>query len=87
MVIVPLLQIAWTLFSIVSGMLYFQEYKGFTMLKAIMLPVGVAVRGGGQMRAAGPRADEGGGPKDKGMRLVGPEGHLKNNSLSDGLGK
>ncbi|GIL54886.1 hypothetical protein Vafri_10566 [Volvox africanus] len=43
MIIVPLLQIAWTLFSIVSGMLYFQEYKGFTTLKAIMFPVGVLI--------------------------------------------
>ncbi|GLI71133.1 hypothetical protein VaNZ11_016220, partial [Volvox africanus] len=43
MIIVPLLQIAWTLFSIVSGMLYFQEYKGFTTLKAIMFPVGVVI--------------------------------------------
>ncbi|KXZ48891.1 hypothetical protein GPECTOR_24g180 [Gonium pectorale] len=43
MIIVPLLQIAWTLFSIVSGMIYFQEYKGFNTIKAIMFPVGVLV--------------------------------------------
>lgn len=43
MIIVPLMQICWTLFSIVSGMLYFQEYKGFTTLKAIMFSVGVLV--------------------------------------------
>ncbi|GFR49777.1 hypothetical protein Agub_g11717 [Astrephomene gubernaculifera] len=43
MLVVPLMQIAWTLFSIVSGMLYFQEYTGFTTLKAIMFPVGVLV--------------------------------------------
>jgi hypothetical protein len=29
MIIVPLMQICWTLFSIVSGMLYFEEYKTF----------------------------------------------------------
>lgn len=41
MIIVPLMQIAWTLFSIVSGMLYFQEYKTFTVLSAVMFVVGV----------------------------------------------
>lgn len=46
MLIVPLMQIAWTLFSIVSGMIYFQEYRGFNTLKAIMFPVGVLVGGG-----------------------------------------
>ena len=45
MLIVPLMQIAWTLFSIVSGMIYFQEYLGFTTLKAIMFTVGVLVGG------------------------------------------
>jgi hypothetical protein len=44
MIIVPVMQIAWTLLSIVSGMLYFQEYMGFTVLKTIMFPIGVAVR-------------------------------------------
>ncbi len=44
MIIVPVMQIAWTLFSIVSGMLYFQEYLGFTVLKSIMFPIGVLVR-------------------------------------------
>ncbi|KXZ52720.1 hypothetical protein GPECTOR_8g114 [Gonium pectorale] len=43
MVIVPVMQISWTLFSIVSGMLYFQEYVGFTPLKSIMFPIGVLV--------------------------------------------
>mgnify|MGYP001807263502 CR=1 FL=1 len=43
MVIVPLMQICWTLFSIVSGMIYFEEYKGFTTLMWIMFPVGVVV--------------------------------------------
>ncbi|GIL78938.1 hypothetical protein Vretifemale_8331 [Volvox reticuliferus] len=43
MVIVPVMQISWTLFSIVSGMLYFQEYKGFTPLKSVMFPIGVLV--------------------------------------------
>ncbi len=43
MLIVPLMQIAWTLFSIVSGMIYFQEYLGFTTLTAVMFTVGVLV--------------------------------------------
>ncbi|KAG2424486.1 hypothetical protein HXX76_014538 [Chlamydomonas incerta] len=43
MVIVPLMQISWTLFSIVSGMIYFEEYKGFTTLMWIMFPVGVVI--------------------------------------------
>eukprot|EP00198_Chlamydomonas_reinhardtii_P012907 XP_001702244.1 predicted protein [Chlamydomonas reinhardtii] len=43
MVIVPLMQICWTLFSIVSGMIYFEEYKGFTTLMWIMFPVGVVI--------------------------------------------
>jgi hypothetical protein len=43
MVIVPTLQIAWTLFSIVSGMLYFQEFRDFTPLSAGMFTAGLAV--------------------------------------------
>lgn len=43
MVIVPTLQIAWTLFSILSGMLYFQEYKDFSKLGAAMFVVGLFV--------------------------------------------
>lgn len=43
MIIVPVMQISWTLFSIVSGMLYFQEYLGFTLVKSIMFPIGVLV--------------------------------------------
>jgi hypothetical protein len=45
MVIVPTLQIAWTLFSIISGMLYFQEFRDFTKLGAAMFAVGLVVRG------------------------------------------
>ena len=44
MVIVPTMQISWTLFSIVSGGIYYQEYKGYTTLKSVMFAVGVAVR-------------------------------------------
>ncbi|KAI8469173.1 MAG: magnesium transporter [Monoraphidium minutum] len=44
MVIVPTLQIAWTLFSIVSGMLYFREYDDFSPLAAAMFAVGLLVR-------------------------------------------
>jgi hypothetical protein len=43
MVIVPTMQIAWTLFSITSGMLYFQEYDGFNALKGTMFAFGVLV--------------------------------------------
>ncbi|KAG2439261.1 hypothetical protein HXX76_004622 [Chlamydomonas incerta] len=43
MIIVPVMQISWTLFSIISGMLYFQEYLGFTPIKSVMFPIGVLV--------------------------------------------
>ncbi|KAJ9529764.1 hypothetical protein QJQ45_014535 [Haematococcus lacustris] len=50
MIIVPLMQICWTLFSIISGMIYFQEYMSFNPatarngpLNAIMFSVGVLV--------------------------------------------
>lgn len=43
MVIVPTLQICWTLFSILSGMLYFQEYQEMGWLQASMFCLGVAV--------------------------------------------
>lgn len=45
MVIVPTLQICWTLFSIVSGMLYFQEYQEMHALQAGMFALGVSVSG------------------------------------------
>lgn len=44
MVIVPTMQISWTLFSILSGGIYYQEYKGYNTLKSVMFAVGVAVR-------------------------------------------
>ncbi len=43
MLIVPMMQICWTLFSIISGILYWQEYKAFTLLMAVMFTVGVLV--------------------------------------------
>jgi len=43
MLIVPMMQICWTLFSIVSGMLYFQEYSSFTTISWIMFPLGVSI--------------------------------------------
>uniref|UniRef100_A0A383W012 Magnesium transporter n=1 Tax=Tetradesmus obliquus TaxID=3088 RepID=A0A383W012_TETOB len=43
MVIVPMLQICWTLFSILSGMLYFQEYQEMGWLQASMFCLGVAI--------------------------------------------
>jgi hypothetical protein len=45
MVIVPTMQIAWTLFGIISGMLYFEEYLDFTPLSAAMFCTGVLVSG------------------------------------------
>jgi hypothetical protein len=53
MIIVPTLQIAWTLFSILSGMLYFQEYRGLTPLDASMFALGVTVRGLGEVEGRG----------------------------------
>lgn len=43
MVIVPNLQISWTLFSILSGMLYFQEYQGMAAVHVAMFVLGVFV--------------------------------------------
>mmetsp|Transcript_29842 Transcript_29842/g.65998 ORF Transcript_29842/g.65998 Transcript_29842/m.65998 type:complete len:724 (-) Transcript_29842:358-2529(-) len=43
LIIVPLMQIAWTLFSIISGMIYFEEYKTFTTLSACMFALGVTI--------------------------------------------
>ena len=49
MVIVPTMQIAWTLFGIISGMLYFEEYLDFTPLSAAMFCTGVLVSGRGRL--------------------------------------
>lgn len=43
LIIVPSLQICWTLFSILSGMLYFQEYAGMQAGPTAMFVIGVAV--------------------------------------------
>lgn len=43
MMIVPTMQISWTFFSIISGMLYFQEYKDFTIWNGIMFAIAVMV--------------------------------------------
>lgn len=45
LIIVPSLQICWTLFSILSGMLYFHEYEGMRAGPTAMFVIGVAVRG------------------------------------------
>ncbi|CAG9464631.1 unnamed protein product [Pedinophyceae sp. YPF-701] len=42
-IIVPVLQINWTVFSIVSGMVYFQEYTEFDTFSACMFALGVAI--------------------------------------------
>ena len=42
-VIVPMMQISWTLFSIVSGGIYFKEYRTFTLLSGFMFSLGVLV--------------------------------------------
>lgn len=43
LIIVPSLQICWTLFSILSGMLYFHEYEGMRAGPTAMFVIGVAV--------------------------------------------
>ncbi len=42
-VIVPTMQISWTLFSVVSGGIYYQEYHAFTAFTASMFGLGVLV--------------------------------------------
>ena len=42
-VIVPTMQISWTLFSVVSGGIYYQEYHAFTPFTAGMFGLGVLV--------------------------------------------
>ena len=43
-VIVPMMQISWTMFSILSGGIYFHEYRVFTAFTGTMFALGVAVR-------------------------------------------
>ena len=43
MVIVPTMQISWTLFSILSGGVFFEEYLAFTQLSTAMFVLGVVV--------------------------------------------
>ncbi len=43
MVIVPLLQICWVLFSTVSGLVYFKEYESFSALQSGMFVLGIFV--------------------------------------------
>ncbi|KAK9824316.1 hypothetical protein WJX72_009403 [[Myrmecia] bisecta] len=42
-IIVPTMQISWTLFSIISGGVYFKEYLTFTKLSATMFALGVLI--------------------------------------------
>ena len=42
-VIVPMMQISWTLFSILSGGIYFKEYRTFTAGSGFMFTLGVLV--------------------------------------------
>lgn len=42
-VIVPTMQLSWTLFSIVSGMAFFQEYRAFTPVTGAAFALGVLV--------------------------------------------
>ena len=39
-----MMQISWTMFSILSGGIYFHEYRVFTLLTGSMFALGVAVR-------------------------------------------
>jgi hypothetical protein len=43
LIIVPCLQLCWTLFGVICGMLYFQEYRGMTELQVAMFVLGVGV--------------------------------------------
>ncbi|KAK3276231.1 hypothetical protein CYMTET_15683 [Cymbomonas tetramitiformis] len=43
MIIIPMMQINWTLFSIVSGGMYFQEFKDFSTLNMCVFCAGVGV--------------------------------------------
>jgi len=43
LIILPCLQLFWTLFGVISGMLYFQEYIGMTGLQIAMFVLGVLV--------------------------------------------
>jgi drug/metabolite transporter (DMT)-like permease len=42
-VIVPVMQICWTLFSIINGMIYYQEYQDLDALKGSMFALGVLI--------------------------------------------
>jgi hypothetical protein len=43
LIIVPCMQLCTTLFGVVSGLLYFQEYHGMTQLQTAMFVLGVAI--------------------------------------------
>lgn len=43
LIIVPCLQLCWTLFGVVCGLLYFQEYVGMTQLQVAMFVLGVGI--------------------------------------------
>ncbi|CAD7699807.1 unnamed protein product [Ostreobium quekettii] len=43
LVIVPTMQISWTMFSIISGLLYFEEYRMFTYTKGFMFGVALVI--------------------------------------------
>ena len=43
-IIVPMMQISWTMFSILSGGIYFQEYMTMSLARGLGYGLGVAVR-------------------------------------------
>ena len=43
LVIVPTMQISWTLFSIISGLLYFEEYRMFNYTKGVIFAMAIMV--------------------------------------------
>lgn len=61
LIIVPALQICWTLFSILSGMLYFHEYEGMRAGPTAMFVIGVAVSPGMTGQPLYEHCAEGGG--------------------------
>ncbi|CAK9875437.1 unnamed protein product [Sphagnum jensenii] len=62
--IVPMLQIAWTFFSIFTGFIYFEEYRVFDRLRSYMFAVGIFLLFLG-MSLLAPQGSRGAGTKNE----------------------
>jgi hypothetical protein len=62
--IVPMLQIAWTFFSIFTGLVYFEEYRVFDRLRSYMFAVGIFLLFLG-MSLLAPQGSRGAGTKNE----------------------